>query len=187
MASLSCSFYLSLIPQDKHAAFVARFTDLVNEYQMLTAPVPESPPAESLPMPAFDEPVSEPVVVKPLEKMNCQELRDTYSLLVGKPTGRRTTPKFPTKQDLITEILRLRGAAAAPAAAEVPVAPAVFAEDSLSGSNPAGGDASSETSSKKQRKSAWADLTPEARAEWIAKMKAGREAKKAAREADGSA
>jgi hypothetical protein len=45
-----------------------------------------------------------------LAKMNCQQLRDELSLLTGKPTGKRHTPKFPTKALLRAEILRLRSA-----------------------------------------------------------------------------
>lgn len=45
-----------------------------------------------------------------LTKMTAQQLRDELSMLTGKPTGKRHTPKFPTKALLIEEISRIRSA-----------------------------------------------------------------------------
>jgi hypothetical protein len=59
---------------------------------------------EALQLAAEEEPAAD------LAKMNCQQLRDELSLLTGKPTGKRHTPKFPTKALLRAEILRLRSA-----------------------------------------------------------------------------
>jgi hypothetical protein len=53
----------------------------------------------------------------PLEEMTLQPLRDMMRTLQGKPTGVKTTPKFPTKEAIIAEIRRLRSAPA-PAPAE---------------------------------------------------------------------
>jgi hypothetical protein len=108
---------------------------------------------------AVAAPASVPVE-SPLEEMTLQPLRDIMRTLQGKPTGVKTTPKFPTKEAIIAEIRRLRESAAdgvAPSPSD---------------------DAASETSSKKERKNPWADLTPEQKAERVAKTVAARKAKK---------
>lgn len=223
MSAISFSFRPDAIPAYAQAEFLTRFCQLVLDYQTLTEPQQEAPPAESLPTPDFapvegdesvpvapkkerknpwaglteeqkaerlaamkrgraakaaerrlsEDSLAAPTVAAestppaaviaeaapaetPLEEMTLQPLRDMMRSLQGKPTGVKTTPKFPTKEAIIAEIRRLRSV---PAPAE---------------------DAASETSSAKQRKNPWADLTPEQKAERIAKMKAAREAKKEA-------
>jgi hypothetical protein len=102
---------------------------------------------------------------KTLEEMEANDLREILGGLMGVPADSpqfRDYKKFPNKQALIAEIRHLREAAAdgvAPSPSE---------------------DAASETSSKKQRKNPWADLTPEQKAERVAKTVAARKAKKEA-------
>lgn len=50
------------------------------------------------------------VAAADLTKMTAQQLRDELSMLTGKPTGKRHTPKFPNKALLIAEISRIRSA-----------------------------------------------------------------------------
>lgn len=75
--------------------------------------------------PATASAASAPAQDKPLEKMNGQELRDTYHALIGKPAGLKNSGKMKNKELLVAEIQRLRSAAAeAPAAAAAAPAPA---------------------------------------------------------------
>jgi len=103
------------------------------------------------------------VVPKTLEQMEAKDLYEILGELLGVPADSpqfRDYRKYPNKEALIAEIHRLR-------AAPVPLAP-VVAEDAVS------------ESSSKQRKNPWADLTPEQKAERVAKMNAARKAKKEA-------
>jgi hypothetical protein len=100
-----------------------------------------------------------PVAAKNLEEMEATGLYEILGGLMGVPADSpqfRDYKKFPNKQALIAEIRRLREGAA-PSPSE---------------------DAASETSSKKVRKNPWADLTPEQKAERVAKTVAARKAKK---------
>jgi hypothetical protein len=176
---------------------MAKFAEMTVEYENLIRPVPASPPAEAVPLPssfvpfegdemdgsasparpvAVAEAASAPVpVAKSLEQMTCQELRDRRADLLGfcaDHPQRRQTAKFPKKVNLIAEIQRLEterrmseDSLLAPAPA--PSAPAPVAE--------AVADATSETSSKKPRKSGWANYTPEQRQARIDKMRASRQ------------
>ena len=119
------------------------------------------PSEDSLEIPLAPAVVAEAAAVPvetPLEEMTLQPLRDMMCALQGKPTGVKTTPKFPTKEAIIAEIRRLRSAPA-PTEAE---------------------DGAASESSSKQRKNPWADLTPEQKAERVAKMNVARKAKKEA-------
>jgi hypothetical protein len=98
MSLVTFSFNIGALPIAYQSAFLTRLFQLNLEYQVLTAPVPASPPAESLPQPDF-----------------------------------------------------------APVEGDEPVLPTM----------------------KKARKNPWADLTEEQRAERLAKLAAGRAAKKA--------
>jgi hypothetical protein len=193
MSLITFSFNPAALPAETQPLFMARFFQLVTEYQILSA-VPVSPPAESLPQPssfvAFEGDEAPPVPSGPktYEEMSGQELRDRRADLLGfvadHPQRRRSPAKLTKKADLIAEIRRLE-AEAAPAADALP--PAVRTPNN-GGVNlgrfdgpAAEADANSETSSKKPRKNGWANYTPEQKAERIAHMKAAREAKKAER------
>jgi hypothetical protein len=103
---------------------------------------------------------------KTLEEMGAKELFAVYMGLTGKPIPPEGSwaglpAEFHGKDKLLNEIRRLQAA-------------------------PVAEDAASETSSKK-RKNPWADLTPEQKAERVAKMQAAKAAKKAASATEGSA
>lgn len=78
-------------------------------------------PASAASAPAVSLPAAQD---KPLEKMNGQELRDTYHALIGKPAGLKNSGKMKNKELLVAEIQRLRSAAAPGAVAEAPAAAA---------------------------------------------------------------
>jgi hypothetical protein len=125
--------------------------------------------AEPAPAPA---PV--PAPAKTLEDMTAQELRGVLGGLMGVPADApqfRNHAKYPNKEALIAEIRRLQ---------EAPVAEAevVVVET--------GSVAPSETSSAKQRKNGWADLTPEQKADRLARAAATRQARRAAKMASAS-
>ncbi len=195
MSLITLSFNLSAISKDALPLFLAHvakiqmsYEDLCRGVAPLAEPHPEAPPAESLPVPPFPE----EAVEQTLEEMTNQELRDRLADLTGKPRGRKTTPKFPTKAALIEEIKRLEGMASLPRLVEErdgSLFVSVMSQDSLEKPEPAA-DATSETGSKKPRKSRFANLSPEEadakKAEIAARLKAGREAaraKKAAQKA----
>ena len=69
MSLVTFSFNIAALPISYQSAFLTRLFQLNLEYQVLTAPVPPSPPAESLPMPDF-APVEgdEPAPVKKARK-----------------------------------------------------------------------------------------------------------------------
>jgi hypothetical protein len=76
--------------------------------------------------PASPAPAASSLEEKPLDKMNCQELRDIYHALIGKPAGLKNSGKMKNKEMLVAEIQRLRTpAAAADAPAAAAEAPAV--------------------------------------------------------------
>ena len=191
MSLITLSFNVSALPKGALPTFLANVAKMQMLYEELCVVEshPEAPPAESLPVPPFPE--------EPLEDMSGQELRDLLSDLTGKPRGRKTSAKFPTKAALITEIQRLQGLASLPRLVEerdgslMVSVPAAMSEDSLEKA-----EAASETSSKKPRKSRFDNMSPEEaaakKAEIAARLKAGREKKRAEKAAgagagDGSA
>ena len=175
MSALSFSFRPELIPAYAQAEFLTRFFQLVLDYQTLSAPQQEAPPAESLPTPDFapvegDESV--PVAPKKERKNPWAGLTEEQRAerLAAMKRGRELKKQEKRRQS--EDSLEVTEAAPAPAAA------AEAAADS---------DVGSETSSKK-RKNPWADLTPEQKAERVAKMQAARKAKMEAKlAAEGSA
>jgi hypothetical protein len=181
MSALSFSFRPELIPAYAQAEFLTRFCQLVLDYQTLIEPQQEAPPAESIPTPDFapvegDESV--PVAPKKERKNPWAGLTEEQRTerLAAMKRGREM--KKQEKRRLSEDSLAVAEPAPAPAPAPAAAPAAEAAADS---------DAVSETSSKK-RKNPWADLTLEQKAERIAKMKAGREAKKEAKlAAEGSA
>ena len=186
MSIITISFNIAQIPAVYKEQFMANCLRLMADYEVMTQPVPPSPPAEMLPMPdAEPEPQS-----KPLEEMSGQELRDRLADLTGKPHGRKTTPKFPTKAALMEEILRLEGldqrivklegnslqvtVSGERKMSQDSLEPAAATAAAATGA----GDAASVTSSGKPRKNPWSSYTAEQKTERLAKMMAGREAKK---------
>lgn len=186
MSSILLSFDLGRISQDQLPLFMAHAAKLDMLYRELAGIAPpqyEAPPAESLPQPDFDDKVE---AEKDLEEMSGQELRDCLADLTGKPRGKKTSTKFPTKADLIAEIRRVQASPERKVEEKdgtlMVSAERRMSEDSLQ--------------EKKPRKSRWEGMTPEQVAEEKAKigarLKAGREAKKAkkaaaAEETNGSA
>lgn len=177
MSLITLSFNVSALSKDALPTFLAHVAKMQMLYEELCVVEshPEAPPAESLPLPEVE---------MPLELMTNQELRDQLADLTGKPRGRKSTPKFPTKAALIAEIQRLRGLATLPRLVEerdgslfVSV-PSAMSEDSLEKPESAA-DAASEASSKKPRKSRFDNMTPEEAAAEKAKRKAARDKKKA--------
>ena len=169
MSTIMFSFNPALIPSIYKEEFMASFLRLVTDYEVMTQPVPPSPPADELPLPEAEG--------TPLEEMTNQELRDRLADLTGKPHGRKTTVKFPTKAALVEEIRRLQGSDQRTVKLLVTVSgERKMSQDSLD----ATGDAASVASSGKPRKNPCASYTPEEKAARQAKMAAGREAKKAA-------
>jgi len=207
MSSICFSFRPDAIPAYAQAEFLTRFCQLVLDYQTLTEPVQpsafvpvdgdettgpqaqkkerknpwaglsEEQRAERLAAMkrgrelkkqekrrlSADSLEAAAVVPKTLEQMEAKDLYEILGELLGVPADSpqfRDYRKYPNKEALIAEIHRLR-------AAPVPLAP-VVAEDAVS------------ESSSKQRKNPWADLTPEQKAERVAKMNAARKAKKEA-------
>jgi hypothetical protein len=200
MSYITFSFNPTLIPSQFRPIFMARFTEMTLEYENLIQPVPVSPPAEAVPAPSSFIPVPGdeldgsasvavadtevvPVAVtdaeavaqpKTLETMTSQELRDRRADLLGfcaDHPQRRRTAKFPKKVDLVAEIQRLE-AERRMSADSLAVTEAVVHLETAVGALT---DAVSETSSKKPRKSGWANYTPEQRQARIDKMKASRQ------------
>ena len=169
MSALSFSFRPEAIPAYAQAEFLTRFFQLVLDYQTLTEPAPPSPPAESLPQPSAFQPVDgdEPVVA-PVKK----ERKNPWAGLTEEQRKERLDAMKRGRAAKAAEKQRRQSEDSLEAPAPVPAA----AEDAVS-----------ETSSAKQRKNPWADMTPEQKAERIAKMQAARKAKKAAAAAEGSA
>lgn len=176
MSVLSFTFRPELIPAYAQPEFLTRVVQLVMDYQALIAPVSmldakaqQAPPAESLPHPsAFvpvdgDEspPVEAPKKVRKNHWANLTEMQRQERIAAMK-RGRDLK-----KAERRLSADSLEHAAPAPAPSPAAAAPSE--------------DAVSETSStKKQRKNPWADLTPEQKSMRIAKMQAARKAKKEA-------
>jgi hypothetical protein len=169
MSAISFSFRPEAIPPYAQAEFLTRFCQLVLDYQTLIEPQQEAPSAESLPMPDLapvegDE--SAPVAPKKERKNPWAGLTEEQRTerLAAMKRGREI--KKQEKRRLSEDSLT----APAPAPAPVPAPAAPVAEDAVS-----------ETSSKKARKNPWEGLSEEQKAERIAKMKAGKAAKKEAK------
>jgi hypothetical protein len=178
MSAISFSFRPEAIPPNAQAEFLTRFCQLVLDYQTLIEPQQEAPPAESLPMPNFapvegDE--SAPVAPKKERKNPWAGLTEEQRTerLAAMKRGREI--KKQEKRRLSEDSLAIAEppAPAAPAPAPVAEPPAPAA--------PVAEDAASETSSKKARKNPWEGLSEEQKAERVAKMKAGKAAKKEAK------
>ena len=169
MSALSFSFRPEAIPAYAQAEFLTRFFQLVLDYQTLTEPAPQAPAAETMPQPsvfvAVEGDESVPVAEKPKK-----ERKNPWAGLTDEQREERLAAMKRGRELKKQEKRRLsEDSLAAPAPAPAPAAE----------------DAASETSSKK-RKNPWADLTPEQKAERVAKMQAGRKAK-AASVTEGSA
>ena len=151
MSALSFSFRPEAIPAYAQAEFLTRFFQLVLDYQTLTEPVPEAPPAESLPQPSAFQPVDgdEPVTA-PVKK----ERKNPWANLSEEQRKERLDAMKRGRAAKAAEKQRRQSADSLEAPAPAPA--------------PAAEDAVSETSSAKQRKNPWADMTPEQKAERIA-------------------
>lgn len=190
MSSVTFSFNPSSIHPQFRAAFMARFTEMVMEYEALIQYVPISPPADAVPIPFSFVPVAgdeldgsaSVPVAKTLEQMSGQELRDRRADLMGFSADhpqRTHTAKFPRKADLIAEIHRLEALNRPMSADSLDVSVPVVLEPEPAPA-PTVADAGSEVSVKPPRKSAWDSYTPEQKAERLAKMRAARDAKRLA-------
>jgi hypothetical protein len=171
MSAISFSFRPEAIPPYAQAEFLTRFCQLVLDYQTLIKPQQEAPAAESLPMPDFapvegDE--SAPVAPKKERKNPWTGLTEEQRTerLAAMKRGREI--KKQEKRRLSEDSLTV--AAPVPVPVPVPAPAAPVAEDAVS-----------ETSSKKARKNPWEGLSEEQKAERVAKMKAGKAAKKEAK------
>jgi hypothetical protein len=184
MSLVTVSFNLSAIPVAYQSAFLERVCQLNLEYQTLTAPVPPSPPAEALPMPtefkAVDGDESVPVAATKKERKNpwaslSEEQRKER--LAKLAAGREAKKARKMSEDSLV--------APEPPVVRTPNNGGIN-KGRFDGSAPeavAEADAGSETSSKKERKNAWANYTPEQKLERLAKMAAARKAKKEAKAA----
>jgi hypothetical protein len=178
MSALSFSFRPEFIPAYAQTEFLTRFFQLVMDYQTLIAPVPEAPPAESLPKPSAFAPMDGDESVPPVEEQPKKQRKNPWAGLSEEQRAERLAAmkrgRELKKAERRLSADSLEQAAPAPAPAPVPEPPAPAAVE----------DAASETSSqKKVRKNPWADLTPEQKAERVAKMQAARLAKIAAKTA----
>lgn len=170
MSQLKLSFNLAALANDELVIFMAGVTALNKRFFDLA----EMSVGKALASRAETEdggsgPAPSPAAEKALEEMSGQELRDILATLQGKPTGRKTSAPFGTKTALMAEIQRLRAEALKDVSAPAP-APAAVPAVVVAAEEP-----------KKERKNPWAGLSEEAKAERIAKMQAGRQAKKAER------
>jgi hypothetical protein len=173
MSAISFSFRPEAIPPYAQAEFLTRFCQLVLDYQTLIEPQQEAPAAESLPMPDFapvegDE--SAPVAPKKERKNPWAGLTEEQRTerLAAMKRGREI--KKQEKRRLSEDSLTAPAPAPVLLTDPVPAPAAPVAEDAVS-----------ETSSKKARKNPWEGLSEEQKAERVAKMKAGKAAKKEAK------
>lgn len=172
MSAISFSFRPDAIPAYAQAEFLTRFCQLVLDYQTLTEPVQPSPPAESLPQPSAFVPVDGDETTGPQAQK--KERKNPWAGLSEEQRAERLAAmkrgrelKKQEKRRPSEDSLEIPVAPAPVVAAPAPLAP-VVTEDAVS------------ESSSKQRKNPWADLTPEQKAERVAKMNAARKAKKEA-------
>jgi predicted Fe-S protein YdhL (DUF1289 family) len=180
MSFLQFTFRPTLIPAYAQAEFISRFAQLVLDYETLIEPTPPSPPADSLPPPTSfvpvegDEPPSAPKRESAWSKMTPEQREERLAKLKAGREAKRAARKM--SDDSLTE------SAPAPAPAPVP-APVAEAEVVVVET---GSVAPSETSSAKQRKNGWADLTPEQKADRLARAAATRQARRATKMASAS-
>jgi hypothetical protein len=168
MSALSFSFRPEAIPAYAQTEFLTRFFQLVLDYQTLTEPVPQAPAAETMPQPTVFVAVEGDESEKPKK-----ERKNPWAGLTEEQREERLAAMKRGRELKKQEKRRLsEDSLAVPAPVPAPVAAAE--------------DAASDTSSAKKRKNPWADLTPEQKAERVAKMQAARKAK-AASVAEGSA
>lgn len=167
MSSICFSFRPDAIPAYAQAEFLTRFCQLVLDYQTLTEPVQPSPPAESLPQPSAFVPVDGDETTGPQAQK--KERKNPWAGLSEEQRAERLAAMKRGR-----ELKKQEKRRPSEDSLEIPVAPApvvaapVVTEDAVS------------ESSSKQRKNPWADLTPEQKAERVAKMNAARKAKKEA-------
>jgi len=197
-SALSFTFRPSLIPAYAQAEFLTRFCQLVLDYETLTSPVPEAPPAEQIPAPSAFVPVDgdAPVSKKPRKNAWADLTEEQRTERVAKMRAGRAAKAAERRvsEDSLnvpapTETGVAVGSDGVPlvpvrtpnnGGVNVGLTGTLVADDAPAPAPAPAEDTASETSSKKQRKNPWADLTEEQRAAKIAKMRAGREAKKAA-------
>jgi hypothetical protein len=177
MSAISFSFRPEAIPPYAQAEFLTRFCQLVLDYQTLIKPQQEAPAAESLPMQD-----SAPVAPKKERKNPWAGLTEEQRTerLAAMKRGREI--KKQEKRRLSEDSLTV--AAPAPVLLTVPAPAPVLLTDPVpvpAPAAPVAEDAVSETSSKKARKNPWEGLSEEQKAERVAKMKAGKAAKKEAK------
>ena len=172
MSALSFSFRPEFLPAYAQAEFLTRFFQLVMDYQTLIEPVPEAPPAESLPHPSAFAPMDGDVSVPPVEEQPKKQRKNPWAGLTEEQRAERLAA-MKRGRELKKAERRLSADSLeqpAPAPAPAPAPPAAVEEA-----------ASDSSSQKKVRKNPWADLTPEQKAERVAKMQAARLAKIAAK------
>jgi hypothetical protein len=174
-SALSFTFRPSLIPAEYQAEYLRRFLQMVLDYETLTG-APQSPPAESVPPPSSFAPMEGdgadgevPPTVPAVKTRKNPWAGLTEEQRAEKIAAMKRGRAAKAERRLSADSLDLPAPVAEAVAA--PVAEAVAAPVA---------DDSSDTSSKKVRKNPWAGLTEEQKAEKVAAMKAGREAKKAA-------
>ena len=202
MSALSFSFRPELIPAYAQGEFLTRFFQLVLDYQILLAPVPEAPSAESLPQPSAFAPVAgDEAPPAPAAEKPKKERKNPWANLSEEQRKERLDAM---KRGRAAKAAERRQSAdsleAAAPAPPVPVAPLVADAEPLPARTPNNGganaplpvdsDAASDSSSKKARKNPWESYTPEQKLERLAKMAAARKAKmeaKLAASAEGSA
>lgn len=168
MSALSFSFRPELIPAYAQGEFLTRFFQLVLDYQILLAPVPEAPSAESLPQPSAFVPVAgDEAPPAPAAEKPKKERKNPWANLSEEQRKERLDAMKRGRAAKAAERRQSADSLETPAAATLPLpepAPEPVAE------------AASVTSSKKQRKNPWASYTPEQKAERVAKMQATRKA-----------
>lgn len=178
-SALSFTFRPSLIPAACQAEYLTRFCQLVLDYETLTGVSdPVAPPADAVPPPSSFTPVTGdgaeddaravPVAKKPRKNPWTDLTEEQRAERLA--AMRRGRAEKAAQRRLSEDSLNVTAPVSDPVPAPAPAPVAVVAED-----------AASETSSAKPaRKNTWAGLTPEQREVRIGKMRAAREAKKAA-------
>lgn len=166
-SSVSFSFNPALIPADLQPAFMARFFQLVTEYQIVssatTTPSPVAPSADTLPHPSEFVPVDGDDTSVPVAKPR----KNGWAFLTDEQRAERLAAMKRGRENKAAERKMSTDSLVAPVpVVQEPVVDAVT-------------DSGSETSSKKARKPR-APLTDEQRAARRAKLHATLAAKKAA-------
>jgi len=190
MSFLQFTFRPSLIPAYAQAEFISRFAQLVLDYETLIEPTPPSPPAEAIPPPSSfapvegDEPAPLPKRESAWSKMTPEQREERLAKLKAGREAKRAARKM--SDDSLTESAPAPAPAPVPAPAPAPVlatAPVSEAEVVVAET---GSVAPSETSSAKQRKNGWTHLTPEQKADRLARAAATRQARRATKMASAS-